>query len=50
MICETGACLPWTQPAEGMVLRTGQGNEVTLVAKLAEGGEGVPTPPATMPW
>lgn len=40
VICETGACLPWTQPAEGMVLHTEQGNEVTLVAKLAEGGEG----------
>lgn len=40
VICETGACLPWTRPAEGMVLRTEQGKEVTLVAKLAEGGEG----------
>ena len=26
--------------AEGMVLRTEQGKELTLVAKLAEGGEG----------
>lgn len=40
VIVETGSCLPWTEPAEGMVLRTGDNTEVRLGAKLAEGGEG----------
>lgn len=40
VIVETGSCLPWTEPAEGMVLHTGAGAEVRLGAKLAEGGEG----------
>lgn len=40
VIVETGSCLPWTEPAEGMVLHTGGNTEVRLGTKLAEGGEG----------
>lgn len=40
VLAESRESLPWTQPAEGMVLRTGGDAEVRLGAKLAEGGEG----------
>lgn len=40
VICETGVCLPWQKPEEGMQLQTGSGAEVVLGPRLGSGGEG----------